>query len=92
MKQSDLKRFHRGAHHPALEPDLTQLPSFSTFAQEKVRCPRCPSLVFEWRTNGDGGLLQVCASCGMAWSVGRYYTDPALGPRSESIWSAGRSK
>ena len=69
--------------------DLTKLPSFTTFASAQDTCGACGAMAFAWLTNGDGGLLQVCQGCGQAWGVGRFYCDKAIGPRAESIWSAG---
>lgn len=71
-----------------MEPDLTRLPSFATYAAAQERCPTCGATGFDWATSGDGGLLQVCDSCGLAWGVGRFYIDPAIGPRMESVWSS----
>jgi hypothetical protein len=72
---------------PVMEPDLTRLPSFATYARARTAC-ECGGAVFEWRTSGDGGLLQVCERCGLSWGVGRFWIDAAIGPRSESVWSS----
>ena len=71
-----------------MEPDLTRLPSFATYAQALERCPKCGGSGFDDATSGDGGLLQVCDACGYAWGVGRFWCDPAIGPRFESTWSS----
>lgn len=77
-----------GGSRGSVEPDLTKVPSFATFAHQRVRCPSCRSKRFESCVNGDGGLLDVCLGCGRARPVGRYYTDPSIGPRTGSTWSA----
>ena len=75
-----------------MEPDLTRLPSFSTYASAQESCPHCAGVGFDWATSGDGGLLQVCDACGVAWGIGRFYIDKAIGPRWESTWSAGGAR
>lgn len=69
--------------------DLTTLPSLCTKGKARESCPdaRCRCRTFEWVTNGDGGLLQVCKACGRAWGVGRFWVDKEIGPRAESQWS-----
>jgi len=75
-----------------VDPDLTHLPSFCTHAKARVTCAWCKGREFDWRTAGDGGLLQVCLGCARSWGVGRFFVDPALGPRSESVWSSRGAK
>jgi len=53
-------------------------------------CERCGSHRWTHDTNGDGSALAICARCGLALPLGRWYQDASVGVRvpAESNWSA----
>lgn len=73
MRQSAIKRFHRGSPpvpNPP-RPDLTRLESLASgLAVPPERCPTCGGSAWNYETTGDGGVVQFLRAAKRCFRAG----------------------